>query len=144
MSAYADTGFLVSLYLEETTSLTADAIFASLDSVLPLTALGLLEMRNAFNLAIVRGRITEAERDRLWAKFTQQCEEGVFEKQFVDAESQHRRAQELSDRYTPIHATRSLDLLHVAAALLLDSQEFLSFDERQRQVAKAEGLRVRP
>ena len=144
MSAYADTGFIVSLYLEESTSPAADAVFASLDSALPLTALGFLELRNAFNLAIVRGRITEAERDRLWAKFTEQCEAGVFENHFVDAESLHRLARELSDRYTPIHAARSLDLLHVAAALLLNAREFLTFDERQRRVAQAEGLQVRP
>lgn len=144
MSAYADTGFLVSLYLEEMTSPAADAIFATLDSVLPLTELGLLELRNAFNLAIVRGRITEDERDRLWMKFTEQCDQGVFEKQFVDFEALHLRARQLSDRHTPLNAARTLDLLHVAAALLLGRKEFLSFDARQRLVAQAEGLLVRP
>lgn len=144
MSAYADTGFLVSLYLEEMTSPAADAAFAELAGGLPVTPLGLLELRNAFNLAIVRGRITEGERDRLWAKFEEQCEVGVFETSAVEVEALHQRARELSDRYTPLPATRSLDLLHVAAAIELGAQEFLSFDDRQRRVARAEGLRVRP
>jgi len=34
--------------------------------------------------------------------------------------------------------------MHVAAALLLKAEMFLSFDERQRKVAKAEGLKVKP
>jgi len=40
--------------------------------------------------------------------------------------------------------TRSLDLMHAAAALLLGSETFLSFDERQRKAAKSEGLKVKP
>ncbi len=144
MSAYADTGFIVSLFFEETTSPAADAIFASLGFALPLTPLGLLELRNAFNLAIVRGKITEAERDALWNKFNEQCDAEVFAKMLIDAESLHHQARILSDKYTPLHATRSLDLLHVAAAILLNVKEFLSFDERQRRVAQAEGLQVRP
>jgi predicted nucleic acid-binding protein len=40
--------------------------------------------------------------------------------------------------------SRSLDLMHVAAAILLGAETFLSFDGRQKQVAEAEGLLVRP
>ena len=34
--------------------------------------------------------------------------------------------------------------MHVAAAILLGAETFLSFDVRQKQVAEAEGLLVRP
>jgi predicted nucleic acid-binding protein len=40
--------------------------------------------------------------------------------------------------------TRSLDLLHVAAALALEAKVFLSFDDRQRKAAASEGLQVKP
>jgi hypothetical protein len=40
--------------------------------------------------------------------------------------------------------TRSLDLMHVAAAMLLEATAFLSFDDRQRKAAAAEGLGVFP
>jgi hypothetical protein len=40
--------------------------------------------------------------------------------------------------------TRSLDLMHVAAALLCKARVFLSTDTRQRAAAKAEGLEVKP
>jgi predicted nucleic acid-binding protein len=39
---------------------------------------------------------------------------------------------------------RSLDLLHVATALEIGAMEFLSFDDRQRRTARAEGLNVLP
>ena len=53
-----------------------------------------------------------------------------------------REVAALSDCYTPRLATRSLDLLHVAAATLLGAKVFYSFDERQRKAAAGEGLKV--
>ena len=44
----------------------------------------------------------------------------------------------------PTLGTRSLDLLHVAAALVLDTKVFFSFDDRQRKAAASEGLKVKP
>ena len=55
-----------------------------------------------------------------------------------------RRADELSKRHTTIGGHRSFDILHVATALQLEAEEFLSFDERQRKLAQAEGLKVKP
>jgi predicted nucleic acid-binding protein len=39
---------------------------------------------------------------------------------------------------------RFLDILHVATARVLGASEFLSFDENQRRLARAEGLAARP
>ena len=62
----------------------------------------------------------------------------------VPAADLHAKARELSDRYSPTLGTRSLDLLHVAAAVLLETETFFSFDERQRQAAAGEGMEVKP
>ena len=40
--------------------------------------------------------------------------------------------------------TRSLDILHVAAARTMLIEEFISFDARQRELASAIGLKVSP
>jgi predicted nucleic acid-binding protein len=40
--------------------------------------------------------------------------------------------------------TRSLDLLHVAAAIESGCETLVSFDERQRQAAAKEGIEVIP
>jgi len=53
-------------------------------------------------------------------------------------------ARRLSRRHTAKVGTRSLDIIHVASALLLRPEVFYSFDERQRRLAETEGLTVRP
>lgn len=50
----------------------------------------------------------------------------------------------LSRRHSARVGARMLDVLHVASALDLKPDAFLTFDERQRKLAKAEGLRVLP
>lgn len=144
MVAYADTGFLVSLYLEESTSKAADAALGTNRQPLPVIALGLLEFRNALNRAVHQQRITTAERDALWQDVETDIAGGFLVATHVASADLHAKARELSDRYTPTVGTRSLDLLHVAAALLLDVKTFFSFDERQRQAASCEGFKVKP
>ncbi len=144
MVAYADTGFLVSLYLEESTSKAADAALGTNRQPLPLTPLVLLEFRNALNLAVHQQRLTTAERDALWQDVETDIAGGFLVATPVASADLHAKARELSDRYTPAVGTRSLDLLHVAAALHLDTKTFFSFDERQRQAASGEGLDVKP
>jgi hypothetical protein len=55
-----------------------------------------------------------------------------------------RRAVRLSERHSATNGTRSLDILHVAAAKSLRAVEFISFDGRQRALASATGLIVAP
>ncbi len=144
MVNYADTGFIVSLYLEETTSEVASKEVEAINEPLALTPLSQLEIRNALNRAVNQRRITLAERDACSDVFEAALESGQFVETPLPVGELHAKARELSDRYTPTLATRSLDLLHVAAAVLLDARVFFSFDERQRKVAKAEGLKVKP
>ena len=144
MSGYADTGFLASLFLLKGTTAVAEKCMAGLNAPLPLIPLAILELRNTFNLAVARKRITFVDRDALWRQFEAQIRGGLFVETSLSAADLHARARELSDRHTPKLATRSLDLLHVAAAKLLNAREFYSFDERQRKTAAIEGLKVRP
>jgi predicted nucleic acid-binding protein len=142
--AYADTGFIASLYLEESTSQAAEMALKQLRGPLPLTPLTTLELRNAFNRSVQRGRITEAQRDALWRDVENDIADGFLVPTSIASDELHEKARQLSDRYTPSLGTRSLDLLHVAAALVLESKEFFSFDDRQRKAATSEGLRVKP
>lgn len=109
-----------------------------------MTPLGILELRNSFNLAVVRKKITKPEVDLLWEHFEAMLAEGVFVEMSPSTTALHQKARELSDRYTPNLATRSLDLLHVAAAILLKAEAFYTFDDRQGLAAVGEGLVVVP
>jgi predicted nucleic acid-binding protein len=55
-----------------------------------------------------------------------------------------RRADELSEKHAAAEGQRAIDLLHVAIALESGGQIFLSFDRRQRRLAKAAGLKAQP
>jgi hypothetical protein len=144
MVAFADAGFIASLYLEESTSQAADAALGNKRDPLPLTSLAMLELRNSFNRAVQRQRITSAQRDALWQDVEADIASGFLVPVPVASGPLHDTARILSDRYTPALGTRSLDLLHVAAALVLEAKVFFSFDDRQRKAAASEGLKVRP
>jgi predicted nucleic acid-binding protein len=49
---------------------------------------------------------------------------------------------DLARRYGPILGVRTLDSLHVAAALELRGKSFWTFDERQAKLAQAVGLQT--
>ncbi len=144
MNAYADTGFIVTLYKEESTSARASALMARLTSPLRLSLLGELEFRNALHLAVFRGELTPRLATLKKRLFQEDLANGIFALMPVPASAFFAKASELADRHSMRLGTRSLDLMHVAAALLLETDTFFSFDERQRKAAKAEGLKVLP
>jgi hypothetical protein len=144
MNSYADTGFVVTLYKEEATSASAAALMVGQTTGIGMSQLGELEFRNALHLAVFRGELTAADATSLQTLFQEDVANGIFIITPVPASTLFAKAMELADRHSPGLGTRSLDLLHVAAALLLQVDTFLSFDERQRQAARAEGMKVKP
>lgn len=144
MKAYADTGFLVTLYKEEATSVSAASLMARQTAGVCLSQLGELEFRNALHLAVFRGELKASETAPMRSLFQEDVANGIFIITPVPASTLFAKALELADRHSPSLGTRSLDLLHVATALLLKADSFFSFDERQRKAAMAEGLNVKP
>jgi len=53
-----------------------------------------------------------------------------------------RQALALSRDHSAVLGTRSLDILHVAAAIACDASQFLTCDRRQAQLARTAGLQV--
>jgi hypothetical protein len=144
MVGFADTGFLASLYLKESTSAQARSAIEVAPITLTFTPLVMLELRNAFNRAIQRQRISIEQRDALWQDVEADIASGFLVPTPIASAGLHDKARQLSDRHTPALGTRSLDLLHIAAALNLKAEVFFSFDERQCQAAAREGLKVKP
>ena len=142
MIAYADTGFLVSLYGQDNHSATASALIKS-KPVFLLTPLGELEFANALQLQVFRRQWTRRQARLVQEQFAQHQALGVFRAEPLGPEI-WAKALTLSRRLSAKLGTRTLDVLHVAAALLLKPDVFYSFDERQRKLARAERLRVLP
>ncbi len=142
---YADSGFVVSLYLtSEGTSAQARQEVKRVSKPILLSPLSLLEIRNALNFGINRGEISGTQRDAVLTEIDAQIETGFFRLVEASQSSIYAKARELSNKHTPEFATRSLDLMHLAAALLSEARNFLTFDKRQTKAAVAEGLIVTP
>ena len=143
MNAYADTGLLVSLYGQDANS--ADArLFANRNHpIFLLTGFGEAEFANACQLCVFRKQWTSSEAREVRETFRSDIRAGVIHVEDVPVEV-WRLAETLSEQHTAALGTRLLDVLHVATALLLKPEVFCSFDERQRKLAGAKGLRVLP
>ena len=142
---YADSGFVVSLYLTtEGTSAQARKEVKRASKPILLSPLSLLEIRNALNFGINRGEITGDQRDAVLVEIEAQIEKGFFRLVEASQSSIYAKAQELSNAHTPTVATRSLDLMHLAAAMLSNAGTFLTFEKRQTKVAMVENIVVKP
>ena len=62
----------------------------------------------------------------------------------ADSAAVHREAERLSASYSKTGGHRAFDILHVATALVLEAEEFISFDGNQRKLAAEEGFKVKP
>lgn len=142
MIAYADTGFLISLYGQDGHSVIAAALVKS-KPVFLLTQLCEAEFTNAIELRVFRKEWTRAEARSVYENFLQHQAAGVFRAELIGSDV-CEKALALSRRHTAKLGARTLDLLHVAAAIVLKPDVFYTFDERQRRLALAERLRVLP
>jgi predicted nucleic acid-binding protein len=140
--AYADTGFLISLYGEDDHSDAATALLKSRPLFI-LTPLIEAEFTNAVELRVFREQWTRRAARAVREHFLRHQSSRLFQIEPLGPEV-WQQALVLSTRHTAKLGTRTLDLLHVAAALVLKPDVFYSFDQRQRQLAKAEHLHVLP
>jgi len=60
----------------------------------------------------------------------------------VDWDAAFEIACDLSQKHTDRTGGRAIDLLHVAFAKSIEAESFLTTDERQGGIARAEGLKV--
>lgn len=142
MTAYADTGFLCSLYAPDAHTARAAARMARQPLPLPFTWLHQLEFRNALRLRVFRREITTSQRDASLNWLLADLAAGVLVHATPSAADLTTEAERLSALHSETLGTRTLDILHVAAALILGAPEFLAFDRRQQALARAAGLRV--
>jgi predicted nucleic acid-binding protein len=142
MTSYTDTGFLCSLYAPDPHTRRAVARMTHQPLPIPVIWLHQLEFRNALRLRVFRKEITPAQRDASLNMMLSDLAAGLLihaEPHLTDLTIE---AERLSALHSETLGTRSLDILHVAAALVLGLSEFLTFDVRQQALAKAVGLQV--
>jgi predicted nucleic acid-binding protein len=142
LKVYADSSFLVSLYSLDAHSSRATANVRRLSPELLLTPLSEFELTNGLQLRVFRNESSVAEISDALTELQQHVESGFYKMVGMPA-TVYELARRIAFKRTAIAGTRALDVLHVASAILLNAEEFWTFDNRQAKVAKAEGLQLR-
>ena len=115
--AYADSGFLVSLYLADAGHEAATRYLVAEEKTLALTPLHRVEVRNALRNARAAGRITLPELRRALRQIDDDLKRGLLVPVAADWGGMCRRADELGDRHGTREEVPMDDLLHVALAI---------------------------
>jgi predicted nucleic acid-binding protein len=150
MIAYPDTSFLCALYRRQDNSSEAAGYFKTMPEALHVSSLLLFEFRQSLRLQVwlhaqnPRKGFPPAECDQALADLQSDLDSGVTVIVPADWSDVHQLAEKLSASHTSTRGQRAFDVLHVATALHLNARDFLSFDDRQRELAKREGLKVKP
>jgi predicted nucleic acid-binding protein len=139
---YADPSALLKLYLHEPESRAMTSWRAKVSRPLAVTHHGRVELVNGIALAAHRGFVTAAAFQAALGALDDDFEQGRYVLADLLWRAVLNRAADLSRKHTPKLGTRSLDVLHVASAFELGLRRFVTFDERQRQLALAAGLKA--
>jgi len=139
LSAYADTSFLVSLYVPDANSVPAARHMSRARLPLWLTPLAELELTNAMELRLFRRELSPAEVEAALAALADDVANGVLTPTPLPS-TVFEKAREISRQHTARLGARTLDILHVASALALGARTFYTFDKSQRKLALAAGL----
>lgn len=143
-TTYADSSFIVSLVCKDTRTDEATAFMERAATPLFFTPLHRIETRNAIRNAAAREVITQQDQRAAFRQIEDDLRDGLLVHSAVNWTDTFRRADELSEKHASTEGQRTIDLLHIAIALECGAKTFLSFDVRQRKLAKAVGLKVKP
>ena len=103
-----------------------------------------LEVRNAIRLSVFHGLIDASQgKTQLKQMEADLHDETLLSHTPMEWVAVLREAESLGAAHSESLGCRSADLFHVAAAVELGCDQFLTFDERQRKMAKAAGLSVK-
>ena len=139
---YVDPSALARLYAHQTGSREMVAWRRKMDGALPVTHHGRTEIVNAIASALFRKEMTPTEAEAAHGYLEADFANGHLIQADILWRAALNRAAELSRAHTPTLGTRTLDVLHVACALELKLRHFLTFDDRQRKLAAAVGLKT--
>lgn len=139
---YVDPSALRRLYVSESWSREMVSWRRRVKGPLKVTHHGRTEIVNSIGLAMFQQRLTQEDGVRAWTSLDYDFQEGWLVQADILWRAALNRASDLSKKHTPSMGGRALDVLHVGCALELGAKRFLSFDQRQQQLAKAVGLRI--
>lgn len=148
MIDYPDTSFLCAVYRKQDNTAEALAYRRSMTETLCVSTLLVFEFRQAIRLQVwlhgqdKRKGYSLTEADSMLTDWESDIAAGHVTIVPTDADAVLRMAEHLSEVHTAVTGNRTLDILHIATAKHLSAKNFLSFDARQKKLAKAAGLKT--
>jgi predicted nucleic acid-binding protein len=142
MAAYVDTGLLLKIYVNEADSAQALALVQSLSGPLLFTRLHRAEAVNTLRCKEGRRDLTGGDVAKILADMRADLRSGFLVLCELDWNRVFAATARLSHAHGAKTLCRTLDAIHVSAALQLGAAEFATKDHRQIAMAKASGLKV--
>jgi predicted nucleic acid-binding protein len=139
---YVDTSVIVKLYFKEEYSQAVSIWLKSNDEAIPLTSFHELELTNAIHLKQFRTEITPDETRLILSRIEEHEASGVYYRPQLEWSTIFIDAIDLSKKHAAGIGSRSLDILHVACALSISADRFLTLDDRQTKLAALVGLKI--
>jgi predicted nucleic acid-binding protein len=137
-----DTGVVLKLVVEEPLSPVVRKFVEIRQVAIPISRLVELEMENALQALCFRGRIHPVQLAAAKQLIRELFLAGRFRRIGLSLDKIAAETLALAPEITRATGCRTLDLMHVATAKLLDAVEFVSTDKRQLKAAAACGLKT--
>jgi predicted nucleic acid-binding protein len=137
-----DTSFLFSVYGNDANTSRAHGHLKKARASIVVSAYNGFELENALRLAEFRKLITSGEGERLIEQYRQDIEDGRIVEYPCNLAETLKKAHQLSAKHTVERGNRGFDILHVAAALEMGADEFLTFDRNQSRLAQVVNLKT--
>ena len=142
MSLYYDSGVLVKLYVREDRSDEVTRFVARRGESVAVNRLHELEIRNALRLKRFRDEIDDVQLAASLGMIAADFAERRLIRHEADWQVIHDEAERLSAVTGATVGVRTIDVIHIAAALTQMATGLVSFDRRQLAAARMSGLRV--
>jgi predicted nucleic acid-binding protein len=142
MLTYFDTSVLIKSYVMEPRSEEAIEAINQVGTGFPISHMSTLELTNALQLKVFRAEISGKAASRYLKAFESDIESGYMYYPPHAIESIFQRARKLAVNFTNSLGCRSLDIVHVAAALEFGCDTFITFDQKQKKLAALAGLKI--
>ena len=142
MVVCCDTSFLFALYGNDAHTEAARKYVLAKAPVILLTAWNRYEFENALRLAEFRKLIPSGGGEDLLGDFESDLRAGRLSAPPCHLGEILTKARAISSQQTILGGHRSFDILHLAGALELEADTFLTFDRNQAGLAKSLGFKT--
>ncbi len=144
MKAFADASFLVSFCAPDAHSEKALSWWNQTSIKMLTSRLALFEAENTIRVLGVGKKLNKIQTQRALETLKRLRLEGFVELWEVPVKRLYPEASRLSNHHNRDKGFGAMDILHVASGKDMKCDALLSFDNDQRELAEAEGLKVLP